>query len=173
MSVSLWLRLAETLQSFFNILLVFRSLVLSQEVCNYWFQWLAGRQFSFSQCFVKHWVLHEFSYLRDVKYSSLDFFHSYQWQLLLKEIKPAAIPSSLPSQSSSLLLSWYLRMEAVFSSVQRERETERYVSQILTLVLLATLVWHNVGLLPGCLTDTENKITLCTYLGTPGPVQPS
>ena len=46
----------------------------------------------FTQCFVKHLVLHEFSYLRAVKYISLEFLHAYPWELLLEETKAAVFP---------------------------------------------------------------------------------
>ena len=52
-----------------------------------------GVQFSFTQFFIRHRVLHEFSYLRAVKYSSLEFLHvlsflyAYPW-----ESKPFAFP---------------------------------------------------------------------------------
>ena len=82
------------------------------------------------------------------------------------------LPCPFPSLSSSLLI-WYVRVEAVFCAVQWEKETERYASQVLTLVLTATLVWHNFGRQPDCPRDTENKDTLCTHLGALGPVQPS
>ena len=58
------------------------------------------------------------------------------------------------------------KMEAIFWSVQREGENERYASQVLTLVLTVTLIWHNVGRQPGRSKDTENKDTLYTHLGT-------
>ena len=44
---------------------------------NYRLQRQPGRQFNFIQCFVKHWVLYEFSYLRAVKYTHLEFLHAY------------------------------------------------------------------------------------------------
>ena len=44
---------------------------------NCWLQWLPSRHSRFSQCFVKHWVLHDFPYFRAVKYTSLEFFHVY------------------------------------------------------------------------------------------------
>ena len=68
------------------------------------------------------------------------------------------LPCSLPSQNYSLLLTWYVRVESVFCSVQRENETERYASQDLNR-LMATLVWYNVVRQPGCTRDTENKDT--------------
>ena len=131
-----------------------------------------GGQFSFAQCFVKYWVLHEFYYLRAVKYTSFEFLHAYLWELLLEESKPTVFLCSLLSQSSSLLLTLYVRVEAVFCSVQKERETECYAGQVLTSVLIATLVWHNVGHQPSCPRDTENKDTLCIHLEDQGPVQP-
>ena len=56
--------------------------------------------------------------------------------------------------------------------VSTEGETERYASQVLTFVLTATLVRHNVRRQSYCQRDTENKDTLCTYLRALGPVQP-
>ena len=53
-----------------------------------WLEWLSNRQFSFTQYFVKHWVLHDFSYLRVVKYTSLEFFQAYPCEILLEESKP-------------------------------------------------------------------------------------
>ena len=67
----------------FNFVLVFYSSVVSREVCTFWLQWLQLMRdqcltkhrvkinctFIFTLCFVKHWVLHEFSYLRAVKYT--------------------------------------------------------------------------------------------------------
>ena len=78
------------------------------------------------------------------------------------------LPYELSSQSSSFLLAWYVRVEAVFCSVQWEGEIEHYANQILT----ATLVRHNVGHQHGCPRDTENKDMLCRHLGAKGPVQP-
>ena len=84
-------KLAETLQEFFNFL-IFYTPVVSQGICNYWLQLLPARQFSFAQYFIKHWVLCEFSYLRAIKYTSLEFLHAYLWEFLLEESKPAAFP---------------------------------------------------------------------------------
>ena len=53
------------------------------------------------------------------------------------------LPCPSPSQSSKLLLTRYVSVQAVFCSAQREFETERYASQVVTLVLTATLVWYN------------------------------
>ena len=83
----------------------------------------------------------------------------------------------LPCQSTDfrntlMLLTWYVRVEAEFCFVQQESETERYASQVLTLVLTATFVWHNVAYLSGCPRDAENKNSLYTHLGDLGPVQP-
>ena len=49
------------------------------------------------------------------------------------------LPCPLPSQSSPLLLTWYVRVKAVLCSVQ-QGETERYASRVLTFILMATLV---------------------------------
>ena len=142
-----------------------------QKVCNYWLQWLSGGQFSFAQCFIKHLVLHEFSYLKAVKYTSLDFF-PYLFVETSGGKQTCCLLCPLPSESSSLLLTWYVRVEAVFScSVQQEGETERHASQVLTLVLMATLVWHNVGCQYSCPRVKENKGTLCTHLEALRPVQ--
>ena len=129
-------------------------------------QWLPGGQFSFAQCFVKHWVLYELSYFRAVKYTSLKLLHAYLWELLLEEIKPTAFPFHCFHKVLHNSLTWYVSVEAVFCSVQH------YASQVLSLDLMVTLFWHNVGHLPGCPRDTENKDTLCTHLGTLGMFQP-
>ena len=165
--------LAETLQKFFNFLLVFRTPVVSQEVCIYWLQWMLSGQSNFALCFVKHcktlgpsWVL---------------LFEGHQiYQLSISPCLSVGtspggkqthyLPCPLPSRSFSLLLTSYLMVEAVFYLVQRESETERYASHVLTLVLTATLVWHNVGRHPSCSRDTESKETLCTYLGAQRPI---
>ena len=62
-------------------------------------------------------------------------------------------------------------MEAVFRSVQCEGVTEHYASQVLTLDLSATVVWHNIGRQPNFPRDTENKDTLWSLLEVFGPVQ--
>ena len=59
--------------------------MVSLEVFKNWLQWLPGGQFSFTRCFVKYWVLHELSYSRTVKYTSLGFLHVYPWELLLEK----------------------------------------------------------------------------------------
>ena len=64
-------------------------------------------------------------------------------------------------------------MEAVFCLAQRKGETERYATQVLNLVLTATLVWNNLGHQPGCPRDPEDKDTFCTHLEALRPVQPS
>ena len=84
--------LAATLKLLFNFLLVFCTRVVSQEVCNYSFQLLPGGEFSFAQCFGKHWILHEFFYLSGVKYTSREFLHAYPLELLLEESKTTASP---------------------------------------------------------------------------------
>ena len=61
--------LAETL-----FLFLFHTPRVSQEVWNYWLQWLTSRLSSFVQCFVKHWVFHEFSYLSIIKYTNVFMF---------------------------------------------------------------------------------------------------
>ena len=94
------------------------------------------------------------------------FIHGNFWR------KANMLPS-LSSQSSLLLLTWYIRVEAVFCLVQWEGETKHYVSWVLTLVSMATLIWHNVGCQPGCPRDTENKDTLCTHLEALESIQPS
>ena len=66
------------------------------------------------------------------------------------------------------LITWHVRVEAIFCSVQWEDETERYASQVLTLVLTTTLVWH-VSRQPGWPRDTENKNTLCTWNSRTSP----
>ena len=63
-------------------------------------------------------------------------------------------------------------MEAVSCSVHWEGETECYASQVLTIVVTATIVWHNVGRQPSCPKDTENNDILGTQLGALGPVKP-
>ena len=60
-------------------------------------------------------------------------------------------------------------MEAVFCSIQRDSETERYESEVLNLAFMATLVWHNFGCQPGCPRDTK-KDTFCTHFEPLGPV---
>ena len=52
--------LMKTLLLLFNFFLVFCIPAVSQEVCNYWLQWLPGGQLNFAQCFVKHLVLMSF-----------------------------------------------------------------------------------------------------------------
>ena len=76
-----------------------------------------------------------------------------------------------PLLSSSLVLTRYVRVEAVFSSVQQERQTERLVSQILTFVLTATFDRHNVCRQPSVTRNSENKDTLCKQLGAQGAIQ--
>ena len=46
------------------------------------------------------------------------------------------------SPGAKFFITWYVRVEAVFCLVQQEGETECYVSQFLTFVLIATLVWQ-------------------------------
>ena len=84
--------------------------------------------------------------------------------LSVRTLQTHYLPSTLPSQSSSLLLTWCVSMEAVFYSVQGEGKTELYASQVLTLVLMTTLVWHNVSRQPSCPRDTENKYTQSNHL---------
>ena len=69
---------------------MFCTPLVFQEVCNYRLQWLLGWQFNFAQCFIKHWVLWEFSYLRVIIYTSLAFLHAYPWELPKDESKPTA-----------------------------------------------------------------------------------
>ena len=49
-------------------------------------------------------------------------------------------PCSLPSLSSSLILTWYIMVESVFCSVQEKKETEHNASQVLIFVLTPTLI---------------------------------
>ena len=134
-----------------------------------WLHWLPVGQFSFAQCFIKYWILHEFSYLRAVKYQP--------WVSPCLSVGTSSggkqthcLPGLLPSLTSSLLLTWYVKMEVVFCSVQREDKTECYASQGLTLILTATLVWHNVSRQPSCPRNTESKDTLSIHLRALEPV---
>ena len=54
-------------------------------------KWLPGGLFSLAQCIIKNWNIHEFSYLRTIKYTRFEFFHAYLWELL-EESKPVAFP---------------------------------------------------------------------------------
>ena len=78
-----------------------------------------------------------------------------------------SLPCSLHSQNSELLQTRYARVETVFCSVQQESEIKPYVNKVLTLVLIATLVGHNVGHQPSYPRDTESKDTLCFHPWSP------
>ena len=65
--------LADSIRKLLNFLLVFHTLVVSQEVWNYWLQWLLRGQFSFAKCFIKHWVLLEFFFWRPSNIPALSF----------------------------------------------------------------------------------------------------
>ena len=47
--------------------------MVCQEVSNYWLQWLPSGQIGLAQCFVKYWVLHEFSDLMPSNMPTLSF----------------------------------------------------------------------------------------------------
>ena len=109
------------------------------EVHNYWLQWLLGRQLSFALCFIKQWVLHEDLIWGPSNIPALSFSilirGNFSWR---KQI--SYFPCEMPLPSSSVFLTWYVSVEAVFCLVQQEGETECYASQVLTLVLTVTLV---------------------------------
>ena len=59
---------------------------------------------------------------------------------------------------------------AISCSVQPEGRTERCMTLVLILVLMATLVWHNAGHQQGYFISTESMDTLCSHFEVLGSV---
>ena len=135
--------------------------MVSQEVYNYWLHQMPGGQFSSLSA-----SLNIGFFMSSLIWGPL-YIPALIFSMLLPEgtserKQTHCLPLLLPSQCSSLLLTWYVRMKMYLIQFN---ETESYASQVLTLVLTATFVWHQ----PGCHRD---KYTWCSYLGVLGPAQP-
>ena len=142
----------------FSFLLVFHTLAVSQEVCNCPADsstWLctSSNIGSFMSSFIyQSWV----SPCLSVATSGAKQTHCLSCSLL-EQSKLAVFP--VHCLHKNLPIQW-------------EAECEHYVNQVLTLILTATLVWHNVGYQLDFPRDTKSKNTLCTHLGALGSVQP-
>ena len=71
---------------------------------------------------------------------------------------------SMPLQSSSWDRVWCGGVEAISCSVQPEGGIERYVTQALIFVFMATLIWHNAGYQHSYPISTESMGTFCNHL---------